>query len=189
MLRELPRVLVVDTLGEYELPWFDSIEGAAAWFAAQRPDRFRIAMRVPSEDVDRLLKWAWAIRPVIVLVEETDLYAPPNSVIEGLKWWVEYGRQYELGLIAVTRRPYLIDRRLTANARYVVLFPTQEPRDRAYWTDLLPQQVVVSTFSHLDVSTEPGEYAAVDMVSRTVALVSRDGKPARAAEPKAGDGG
>jgi hypothetical protein len=182
LVAQLPRVLVVDTLSEYELPYFTSTDSAASWFARVRPERFRIALRVSSDDVDRALRWAWDVRPCVVVLEETDLYAPPGDVCEGLKYIAEYGRRFHLGLVAVTRRPFAIDRRLTANARFVVLFPTKEPRDRLYWQQFIPQELVVRAFEHLDRSTQPGEYALIDVLQRTCELVSRRG-PSASAEP------
>jgi len=166
-------VLVIDTLSEYELPHFLDVDSAAAWFAEVAPEKFKIALRVPSDEVDRALRWAWAIRPVVVVIEETDLYAPPGDVCDGLKFIVEYGRRFHLGLVAVTRRPFAVDRRITANARFVVLFPTAEPRDRVYFSQLLPQTLVAQAFEHLDAATLPGEYVVIDLLQRSAVFVSR----------------
>ena len=60
----------MDTLGEYELPYFRDVGDADAWFGRRCPPRFRIALRIPQDDVEEALRWAWCLRPVTVVVDE-----------------------------------------------------------------------------------------------------------------------
>lgn len=185
-VRGLPRVLVIDTLEEYEVPYFRDVQGADAWFAERRPSRFRVGLRVPREEVNRAMLWSWSedVRPVVVACEETDLYAPPNAVEPGLQYMVNYGRRFGLGGIFSTRRPFALDRQFTANAQYLVLFPTPEPRDRTFWQEYVPAELTGKIWCHLDSAKTAGYCAVVDVRARTCQLVTPAGVVEPSGEPE-----
>jgi hypothetical protein len=170
-------VLVVDALEEYALPYFRDVQEADAWFRERRPDRFRIAVRVAQEETDKVLRFAWALRPVLVVTEEADLEAPPGAMNEGMRYLVNYGRRFDIGAWFTTRRPFMLDRSVTANARYLVLFPTPEPRDRQYFESFVPAELKGKIWNWLDRARGPGYCAVVDTRERTLALVAPDGVP------------
>lgn len=174
-LQAEPRVLCVDALEEYDLPYFRDIRTADAWFAARRPDRFRIGIRVPADEADVVLRYAWALRPCLTIVEESDMLAPPSFMPRGAKYLTNYGRRFGLGVWWVTRRPANLNRAITANARYLVVFPTQEPLDRDYLNEFIPGTLQEKCWTFLDGADRAGYCIVVDTRSRTVILFSPNG--------------
>lgn len=146
-MKSLPRVLVIDTLDEYDLPVFNSLEELNAWVERTnvRPStKFRVALRIPKSEVDTALLYAWALAPVIIVLEELDLYVGSEGTrgSPGIQAIVDYGRRFGIGIIGVARRAAKIPRDFTANSKGVVLFQTNEVRDRDYWAGFLPSAAV-----------------------------------------------
>lgn len=174
-----PRVLCMDALEEYEVPYFRDLREADEWFQARRPDRFRIGLRVPQEEIDRCLRYAWALKPVLIVVEEADLSAPNGrDLAPGMQYLTNYGRRFKMGVWFVTRRPTNLSHAITANCRYLVLFPTPEPGDQDYWNAFIPAPLQGKTWDFLDRSDRAGNCAVVDTRSRTVQLIAPDGRGA-----------
>jgi hypothetical protein len=67
-----------------------------------------------------------------VMAEEADRYCGPHHIDPGLNWCLNYGRQFGISVVGCARRPASVHRTWTANADWIVVHQTQEPRDLEY---------------------------------------------------------
>lgn len=178
-LPSLDRVLVLDAHEEYDLPYFRSIEAADAWFSRVRPPRFRIGLRLDVEETDRALRWAWALRPVVIVVEEAHMSAPHgtfrDSERKGMQWAVRMGRKFGIGVLFATTRPADIDTTITGNCRYIVFFAPLDPLTLQAVSAYVPAELLEKCLAHLASAKTAGYGCIVDCRARTCQLVSPDG--------------
>lgn len=138
---EAPRVIVFDTMGEYnsrrDKP-IESHEGALSELGRiQHESRFRVVLRlVDDEQALSAMRVAYDVgkpgKPTLIVVEETSFYCSPNHLPPELARFVRYGRHQSLDQIYVSRRPAEIHRDLTAQSDIIVSFRQHEPNDIAY---------------------------------------------------------
>jgi DNA helicase HerA-like ATPase len=62
----------------------------------------------------------------------------------GVENLIRYGRHQDVELIGISRRPAEVNRDLTANANEIYIFRTHEPRDIAYFREILGSDVADS---------------------------------------------
>ena len=134
MLEEHDRVIVLDTLGEYELAVRFGMDAClSALAAAEKSRSFAYSLRLPNADeyLD-LMEVCYELPGTLLVLEETSFYCSPASLPPELSALVRYGRHREIDQIYVARRPSEIHRDLTAQSDLIVSFRQQEPRDIAY---------------------------------------------------------
>lgn len=136
VIREYPRVIVIDSLAEYD-KGFDVFEGKRDCITAMRDvsdqPKYRLALRcLPVEDNLELIDYMYEFPGALIVVEETSLYTKSNFLPEPIAKLVRYGRHREIDQFYIARRPSEVARDITAMADLVVSFQQREPRDVKY---------------------------------------------------------
>lgn len=78
---------------------------------------------------------AWAAEDFFVVWDEVDRFTDPMKMLPVADNLVQAGRHRGLHIIACSRRPYRMNRTLTALATRMAVFRTTEPRDLRYFAD------------------------------------------------------
>lgn len=153
IIREFPRVFVIDSLAEYDKGFSvvdgkrssieamrDTMEEADLFGRSHRP-RFRLSLRVLDvlENLE-LMDYAFEFPGTLIVVEETSLYTKSHFLPTEIAKLVRYGRHRSIDQIYVARRPSEVSRDLTAQADLIVSFQQQEPRDIKYLRDVAGEE-------------------------------------------------
>lgn len=147
IIEEYDRVIVLDSLGEYEGTVTDGLEETVRTILAVKDKpRFRIVARIlAAEDAEKIMRLVYEIPNCLFVIEETSLYCSPSYLPDDLARLIRYGRHREISLLFVSRRPSELHRDLTAQADLVVTFQQQEPRDITYLGQIFGRDVAAST--------------------------------------------
>lgn len=139
---ESPRVIVFDTMGEYDSKRDKPITNCEAALMElariQNERRFRVILHLEEdEDTFAAMRVAFDVgKPgkhnTLLVVEETSFYCSPSYLPPELARFVRYGRHRGIDQIYVSRRPAEIHRDLTAQSDLVVSFKQHEPADVDY---------------------------------------------------------
>lgn len=134
IVRDYSRVIVIDSMGEYENEIITGFEACVKRVAqASHEPEFRISLRTDSVEHDlQLMKVAGTLPSFLLVVEETSKYVSAYGMPEPIENLIRYGRHRDISQIYMARRPSEINRDLTANADVIVTFREQEPRDVTY---------------------------------------------------------
>jgi Helicase HerA, central domain len=136
IMRAYPRVIILDTLGEYG-ERATIVEGRDDSIRAIRDacerKRFRLALRVlEPDDLLDVLTMAWECSDSLLVLEETSMVCSPVWLPPELARLVRYGRHRSISQLYIARRPAEIPRDLTAQSDVIISFQQTEPRDLAY---------------------------------------------------------
>lgn len=124
------KVLVYDTLNEYDFPVIDLDS-----FQNLSKGVFKVS---PIDCQDEhiffasICEYVYKIGDTVLVVDEIDMYCSPQSQVEYLTKICRYGRHRAVDLVAITRRPHDIPRSITAMADEFYIFKIQEPKDIKY---------------------------------------------------------
>jgi hypothetical protein len=143
-VRETRRVgIVVDTLLEHvSLPLVD-LENVAHLLSSGYSTTVRVA--VPNEDAFMRLREILAMgesQGVILGIDELSYWTKPNATAPGLSDLIRYGRHWRVDLVGIARRAAETSREFTAQADELYVFATHEPRDLAYFGEILPPEAM-----------------------------------------------
>ena len=141
-----PRLVIFDTMSEYENGVIFGPENYEQFLEFWRRiyrSRFRLIYRPikPDAEIEQICNLVYALGNCCFLVEEIDCYCTSNQISDSFAAIVQRGRHKNITLIGITQRPYGINRLLTAMAKEVYIFNTNEPRDREYLRILLGQEI------------------------------------------------
>lgn len=141
-LREIPRFILWDTLGEYKN--FDIVETRrelVEYVDARGSGLIQVVFNCVNEDEETALNFtcrlAVAIEHICLIVEEVDAYATPASLPGDLRALLKRGRHAGVDLIFISRRPAEINRLITAQSRRFVCFRMAEPSDIRYMKSVI----------------------------------------------------
>ena len=143
-VREGRRVgIVVDTLLEHvSLPLVD-LDNVPHLLSAGYSTTVRVA--VPNEEAFMQLRTVLSQSegPAVVLgIDELSYWTKPNATAPGLSDLIRYGRHWRVDLIGIARRAAETSREFTAQADELYIFATHEPRDLAYFGEILPPEAM-----------------------------------------------
>ena len=145
-----PRRLIMDPMWEHtDGVIVTSFAGFEAYVRPLRHARYAVICRFMDDDdrdavVDLLTDGEPNNAPlpsVVVLLDEVDRMCSPSTIPEGLRRLVNYGRHFNVSLVAVARRPRQMHRDVTANADRICIGQTQEPRDLDYLAEFIGQEL------------------------------------------------
>jgi energy-coupling factor transporter ATP-binding protein EcfA2 len=135
-LDAVPRSICIDTMAEYGGVVIEDPHSLAAYLEANKHlERFRVSYRdagnqgIPPELVFKMLQ---NLRDVWICLEEASKWGTANTMLDEVRWFLQYGRHNRISVLLVARRPQEIDRMGTAQADTVVSFVQHEPRDLEY---------------------------------------------------------
>jgi hypothetical protein len=131
------RLLAWDPDGEHDvlrLQWDDFCA-----FMDREPATFRVGLQDDDDLAEHFCAVAWELGAerasgtrLVVLMEEADEVAIPGQEPPIVKRLIRRGRHHGIEVVACSRRPAEVSRRLTSQARELYLFSTQEPKDLTY---------------------------------------------------------
>jgi DNA helicase HerA-like ATPase len=135
---EYPRVVVVDSLGEYgdAQGWMVAytLEGAVkALVDAETRPRFSLSYR--PDDTDEALRFLTVVRHahgLLLVMDEANIYMTPSELPKVLGALIRRGRHNGLSQIYVAQRAASLHREVTAQSDVIIAFRQQEPRDLQY---------------------------------------------------------
>lgn len=135
-LKKRRHVVVFNTAAEadYERPGCVVVNDRHALVRALQVRANRISWRGDDMSVEAwefVNRAVWCAEGYTLVWEEADQFWPPSKAPQWASNLVNQGRHRGIRLIACSRRPAVLSRTLTANAR-VVAFATVEPRDLMY---------------------------------------------------------
>jgi hypothetical protein len=135
MLKNIPKYIVLDVLHEYNAGMiFTNFEELHTYLCNnQNMRKYRIIFRPERQDeTDIFLEMTTYINDFTLVMEEADFHCNPHKINEYLEHNLKYGRHYNRNLIWVSRRPFEVNRMLTAQSDLIIVFGTTEPRDLQY---------------------------------------------------------
>lgn len=135
VLLEQRRVLVVDSIGEYEGCQIYNPEDLADYLNARGEGPFRVSYRdkgLDGREMDVKFRMIQDVRRCWIGFEEAGKWIGPSSGFPEARWFPNYGRHNAISMLFVARRPTEISRDVTANADAVICFQFHEPRDLQY---------------------------------------------------------
>lgn len=142
------RVIALDSMGEYDEDngsfdvYHGLAESAQAIVSHAKLPLFRLSLRVDTtDDFLKLLRIAYEVPDVLLMVEETSLYCSPSRLPDDLSRLVRYGRHRRINILFVARRPSEIHRELTSQSDVIVTFRQHEPRDVDYLRSFIGERV------------------------------------------------
>lgn len=144
LLKQYPRVLIYDTLHEYESGFiFDNIGDLARFWRRNTRGNFRLIYQPtdPEKDFEQIANLVWLCGNMAFAVEEVDIFSSPHSIGDSFKNVLQRGRHRQITLIGISQRPFGIHRLLTSQAKEIYIFNMNEPRDREYLRALLGSQI------------------------------------------------
>lgn len=150
ILTEYPRIVILDTLGEYDDAEIETtLAGAIRKILSVRDKRvFTISVRLDDvEEYLKLLRLLYEMERICVVLEEVSLYTSPQKIPPELSALVRYGRHKAISLIFVSRRPAETHRDISAQSDVVVSFAQHEPRDIVYFRALFGKGIAGSVES------------------------------------------
>lgn len=191
LMREHPRVVVIDYLGEYGPECGATVhKGIVPCVRAldrwhEKP-RFCLSLRVTEErDALDVLGIVRKMRSVMLVVEEASWLCSPGRLPLELRELVRFGRHQEISQLYVAQRPAMVHRDVTSQADVIVSFQQHGERDIAYL-----EGSVLANRAELVRSLRPFEIVvgvAEGEESKIPACVrSRLAKQRKAALPKSG---
>ena len=131
------RLIIVDTLGEHDLPMIFDSPLTLHRQLTKAPYKFQISQRYRKSDIEIIFLILQKVKDYTLVLEEADFYCKPSYTPEGLEWLIQYGRHTNVEIIATSRRPAKVSRDLTGQADYFYTFRFTEPRDLKYLSDFL----------------------------------------------------
>lgn len=84
------------------------------------------------EDYSNLFDFLFDYYNYTLIIDEIDKFASSYNIEPGLKRIISYGRNHSINLIGVSRRPYEINRTLSAGVDIIYSFRQTELRDLEY---------------------------------------------------------
>jgi len=146
LIENEPRLVVFDTMGEYEIGVCFGTEEYERYLEFWRRvyrTQFRMIYRPikPDMEIERICELVYSLGNCCFLVEEIDCYCTAYQISDTFAAIVQRGRHKNITLIGITQRPYGIHRLLTSQAKEIYVFNTNEPRDREYLRTLLGQEI------------------------------------------------
>jgi energy-coupling factor transporter ATP-binding protein EcfA2 len=145
-----PRRIIMDPMWEHrDGVIVNSFAGLVSYLRPLRHSRYAVVFRSMDDDerdavIDLLTDGEPTNAPlpgVTVLLDEVDRMCSPSTIPEGLRRLVNYGRHFNVSLVAVARRPRQMHRDVTANADRICIGQTQEPRDLDYLAEFIGQEL------------------------------------------------
>ena len=138
----LPRVVILDTLGEYSSDSrFYEVKGLVDFFIEDQsnPRLFRVSYdtHTPGLDFDLFCRSILARGNMYVIIEELDILATPFNCPVELAKIIKYGRHYNIQVVGVSRRPAEVSRLFTSQCSRYVIFQQREPSDIKYWRSVI----------------------------------------------------
>lgn len=127
--------IVFDPLGEYKdgivIETYDDFEDYIKFCRRERK-RIKAVLRFESDEEYSNVFRLYKLGNIVFVVEEIDFHCSANSIDPHLAKMIKYGRHYNCGLIAVSRRPAEVNRLITSQAHKIIVFQITEPSDLDY---------------------------------------------------------
>ena len=146
LIRETQRLVIYDIMTEYKhgvcFGQEDLDELLTFWHKVYRGE-FRILYRPlkVKEEIEWLARGVYVLGDITFVVEEIDAVCTAWVMPEWLSYCVQRGRHKNIELIGVTPAPFGINRDLTRQAKRIIVFNTNEPKDLDYLAALLGSDV------------------------------------------------
>lgn len=148
ILRDRPRVIVVDPIGDYPLsgPRVFTIadalsqvrehvyRGRTAWRVVLSVGRDQIGGLVDSvvPPLDVYGSWCRSVGGITVVLDEVGLLTPRGQGGEKISALFRVGRHAEISVVAATQRPVNVSKEVIAQADRVIAYRLTDPDDIAY---------------------------------------------------------
>jgi len=126
--------------GDYGYVFTDVIE-LLKYLKGHKPPYKIVFQSDNLEDFDKLCQIVYKVGNTILMIEETDAICNPTSISQNFAYIIRYGRHFNIDIIGITRRPYEINRLLTAQADKLFVFQFNEPRDLTYLKAFMPSDI------------------------------------------------
>lgn len=169
---QIPRLLVADPQAEYgnvAVP----VQSIEEWIAYVQDAGTTWIVAYQGDDLDTALPTicdaAFEMGPIVVVLEEADLWCTPSQIMPEVAKLLKYGRKRQVWVCGVARRPSEVHRLLTSQARHVIAFGTVEPIDVEYF-----RRAVSVEFSEVVQQVELLEAAWWDRRERKVRRIRVD---------------
>ena len=138
------RFLVYDTLGEYtQGVIFQDIPSLVEFWQKHYQEDFRLVYQPlqPEEDFAAVCELVWACGNMVLVVEEIDRFTDSHSLGFEFANIVQRGRHRHITLIALSQRPYRVNRTLSSQVKEMYTFKQNEPRDIDFISEFIGEDV------------------------------------------------
>ena len=122
----------------------------------KRDPKWTVVIQLPPDDLAELVNWlipipdlqrspVLAMKGAAMLIDESDLVAPPRGMAEEIRTLYRRSRHVGLTLISTTQRPANLSREASAMSTQAIMLKLTEPRDIAYMVDTLGLEAATVT--------------------------------------------
>ena len=130
-----PKIVICDPLDEYIGGHvYDNIYDFRGDFPRlyYRPEFRAVCKFTVDEYYNQLFTFLFGFRQFTLMVDECDMFARHNSILQSFRRFLSYGRHREIDLILMSRRPYDLHALVRSQADEIITFQQKEPRDLDY---------------------------------------------------------
>ena len=143
-LEQFNRFLVFDTLGEYSNGViFTDKEALFNFWRERLSGDFRLIYQPlqPDEEFAEICDLVYACGNMVFVVEEIDRFSDSTHLPIEFANIVQRGRHANITLIAISQRPYRVNRTLSSQVKEMYTFQQSEPRDIDFLSEFIGQDV------------------------------------------------
>jgi len=143
-LKSANRFLVFDTLGEYDGGVIiQDINQLIEYWGKNLNKNFRIVYQPlqPDDEFPAICDLVWACGNMVFVVEEIDRFCDSTHLSGEFANIVQRGRHKDITLVAISQRPYRVNRTLSSQVKELYTFQQSEPRDIDFLSEFIGQDV------------------------------------------------
>lgn len=140
IIPEYDRVLILDSLKEYEYLYFSNLyDFCEAVKSNLNRSFFRLVYRPMDENDDSFFRLAYSLWNITIIIEETDLFSGAIRGSEYFEKLIKYGRHRSINIVGISRRPAEVSKTIVSQADIIISFQQTLKRDidffRSYMDD------------------------------------------------------
>lgn len=143
-LKEFNRFLVYDTLCEYtDGLIFTDFETLFKFWNEHLDGDFRLIYQPlqPDEEFSNICDLVYECGNMVFIVEEIDRFSDSTHLPLEFANIVQRGRHRDITLIAISQRPYRVNRTLSSQVKELYTFQQSEPRDIDFISEFIGQDL------------------------------------------------
>jgi hypothetical protein len=174
LLNGKPRLLVFDTMEEYNNRSWNQITGLAHFcrhWQSRPKANYQVSFRPVclSPDFDAINKWVYDVGRLCYVIEELSFFTSANYLPDSLSALVRCRRHREIDLIATAQRAADVSKQMIGLTSMAFIFKTTEPNSLDYLARWIPGNLV-SALPGLGV----GEFVCYDFLKAAGSIQRKD---------------
>jgi AAA+ ATPase superfamily predicted ATPase len=130
---ERPHLFISDFLSEYgHLGVIVTSPGELLKSMTRTDKATYVCQRFSESEFNQLCEIVYTVGNCLFVIEEVDMVCSPMKISKPFAGLIRYGRHENVDIVAISRRPFDVNRLLTSQADVVYSYRFAEPRDIDY---------------------------------------------------------